>query len=106
MADGRKLHDFNKRRIASALPLRKHVRHVMAEIESATLRFWQDADGESKYEDISLDGDTLHFKLKRHKGKVSPKTGRIVSAGAPPKKALRAYVTSLSFGVDGSQPPR
>lgn len=92
----RRLSKFDQRRIAATLPLRKGVEidGVLAEVEAATQRFWRDYEPEARIQGAELKGRTLRLTLKRHSSKVGA-SGRVTSAGAPPKKALRAYVARL-----------
>ncbi|MGD0415714.1 MAG: hypothetical protein ABSA80_10210 [Terriglobales bacterium] len=92
----RRLSKFDQRRIAATLPLRKGVEidGVLAEVEAATQRFWRDYEPEARIQGAEVKGRTLRLTLKRHSSKVGA-SGRVTSAGAPPKKALRGYVASL-----------
>lgn len=82
----RTLAEFHKKRIAAALPLRKGISadRVLAEIGTATRRFWRDSDAEARWESINLYKDTLVLKRRRYTAK-----------GRPREKALHAYVRTL-----------
>ena len=100
----RTLSKFDQRRVTAALPLRKGVEMggVLAEVEAATQKFWQDSESEARIQGVDLRDHMLVLTRKHHKPKPNPKTGRPVSAGAPRKEALRTYVTSLVEIYEGA----
>ena len=80
-----KLADLHKRRIAATLPQGVDLPQVLAEVESAAERFRQDEEAERGYESVEVTGPrTLRVQRKSYPSK-----------GAPPKVALRVYLTTL-----------
>jgi hypothetical protein len=87
-----KLADLHKKRIVAALGASKKASssvsraRVLKRIEAATEQFQQGMNAQSaaRYKDVELRGRVLHLSVNKY-----------ASRGAPPKKALRAYVVAL-----------
>ena len=87
-----KLGEYQKRRIAMALPLRKGVSlvRVLSRVQAAARKFLREYDvNESKFKDIEL--------IKRSSGKLALKVQRRrqESRGRVRRVAMRAYIASL-----------
>ena len=92
---------------ATLRPLREGVRmaQVIPKIEAAMQTFLEDAPEEWKWHNIKFVKETdettgkLHrivqFTARPYPSKISPKSGRRVSSGRPPKRVLRPFLAAL-----------
>jgi hypothetical protein len=100
MAGGWQLYEYYRRRIAARMRLRKDVSldSVLEQIEAAGRIYIREMEAQSalRYKDgeVLSERCILHTTIP-YELKPSPKTGRLVSAGAPPKLPTRHYVAAV-----------